>query len=278
MSAVFAIAGDVLREAKSRRWFLGLFLGITLVLAILGLGLRMDVVDGALAATRLFGKPLGGDIRSAQVALRPVFEAAAYLFFYGGLLFGIVACSDFAPSLLSPGRIEQLLSLPLRRWELLGGTFLGVMCLSIAGSLYGATGLVVLLGLKTGAWTAAPLLASVLAGLSFAPIYSMMLAAALVARSAALSAASGAAMMLVGIVASYRTSLAPMIEPGLRRTSFEAALVAIPRISQLAKLSASVAASRPVALRSAALLSLGFLAFSLAVLAAQAWYFERRDF
>jgi len=278
MSAVFAIAGDVLREAKSRRWFLGLWLGITLVLVLLALGLRMDVVDGALAATRLFGKPLGGDIRSAQVALRPVFEAAAYLFFYGGLLFGIVACSDFAPSLLSPGRIEHLLSLPIRRWELLGGTFLGVMCLSMAGSLYGATGLVVLLGIKTGAWTAGPLLASVLAGLSFAPIYSMMLAAALVVRSAALSAASGAAMMLLGIVSSYRTSLAPMIEPGLRRTSFEVALVAIPRVSQLAKLSASVAASRPVALRAAVLLSLGFCAFSLALLAAQAWYFERRDF
>src|SRR5260370_14492801 len=111
MSGIVAMAGDVLREAKSRRWFLGLWLAITLLLAI-GLGLRMDVVDGALAATRLFGKTLGGDIRSAEVALRPVFEAAAYVLFYGGLAFGIVACSDFATSLLSPARIEHLLSSP----------------------------------------------------------------------------------------------------------------------------------------------------------------------
>lgn len=278
MNPILAIAGDVLREAKSRRWFLGLWLGISLVLAILGLGLRIDVVDGALAATRLFGQRLGGDIRSAEVALRPVFEAAAYLFFYGGLVFGIAACSDFAPSLLSPGRIEHILSLPVRRWEVLAGTFLGVMLLALAGSLYGATGLVVLLGAKTGVWTAKPLAASMLAALGFAPIYSLMLAAALVVRSAALSAASGAALMALGIVASYRTSLAPMIEPGIRRASFEAVLAAIPRIAQLANLSAGLAASRPVGIGPLLLLLLGFSAFSLALLAVNAWYFELKDF
>jgi Cu-processing system permease protein len=278
VSAIVSMAGDVLREAKSRRWFLGLWVGITLVLAILGLGLRMEVVDGALAATRLFGKTIDGDIRSAEVALRPVFEAAAYLFFYGGLVFGIVACSDFAPGLLSPGRIEHLLSLPLRRWELLAGTFAGVMCLAVAGSLYGATGLVILLGVKTGVWTARPLVASIFAALGFAPIYSLMLGTALLVRSAALSAASGTALMALGIVASYRTSLAPMIEPGFRRASFEAALAPIPRVSQLANLSAGFAASTPIGLRPIALLLLGFAAFSLALLALEAWYFDRKDF
>src|SRR5262249_23980582 len=139
--ALFTVAFDLFREAASRRWFLSLGLGITLLLAVLGLTLRLDVVDGALAATRLFGKVLHTDIRSVDVALRPVFRAASYVIFYGGLGFGILACADFAPSLLAPGRIEHLLALPVQRWQLLGGTFLGVLGLSTIFALYGAGGL-----------------------------------------------------------------------------------------------------------------------------------------
>ena len=97
----------------TRRWFLALGLAITVILFIMGAALRLDVVDGALAATRLFGRELHTNIRSVDVALRPVFQAASYIVFYGGLLFGILSCADFAPSLLSPGRIEHLLSLPV---------------------------------------------------------------------------------------------------------------------------------------------------------------------
>src|SRR5262249_41105822 len=137
----FAVALDLLREAASRRWFLALGGAITLLLAVLGLALQIEVVDGALAATRLFGEVMRTDIQSVDVALRPVFRAAAYVVCYGGLAFGVLACADFAPSLLAPGRIEHLLSLPVRRWELCAGTFLGVMALAVGGAVYGAGGL-----------------------------------------------------------------------------------------------------------------------------------------
>src|SRR5439155_19854827 len=110
--------------------------------------------------TRLFGKDVPSPIMSVDVFLRPIYEGTAYLIFYGGTVFGILACSDFAPSLLSPGRIEHLLSLPVRRWELLLGTFLGVMVISLLGALYGATGLVIILGIKSGYWTIRPLAAA----------------------------------------------------------------------------------------------------------------------
>ncbi|HME90303.1 MAG TPA: hypothetical protein VKE49_02690, partial [Myxococcaceae bacterium] len=106
MKVVGAVALDVLREARSRKWVLALVIAISLTLIFLALSLRMDVLDGALASTRLFGALLGTDIRSAEVALRPVFRAAAYVIYYGGLRFGVLGCSDFAPRLLSPGRIE----------------------------------------------------------------------------------------------------------------------------------------------------------------------------
>ena len=121
MKATLSVARDLLREASARRWFLALGLAITGLVVVLGMALRMEVVDGALAATRLFGHVVRHDIRSAEGAMQPVFEALAYVVFYGGLGFGVLACSDFGAELLSPGRIEHLLVLPVRRWHSCSG-------------------------------------------------------------------------------------------------------------------------------------------------------------
>ena len=278
MKAVLAVALDLFREASSRRWFLALGIGITLLLAVAGLTLRIDVVDGALSATRLFGKVMHSDIRSVDVALRPVFRAAAYVIFYGGLAFGVLACADFAPSLLAPGRIEHLLALPVQRWQLLTGTFFGVLGLSLVGAIYGAGGFTLLLAIKTGVWTLRPLLAALIAGVTFAAIYGGMLVAALFARSAALSAATGGFLFLSGIVAGYRQRLDHFFEPGLGRAAFQAVTLVLPRVSTLADASADLAASAPVDLGALGSELVGLAVFGLAALAFGIWRFESQDF
>jgi Cu-processing system permease protein len=278
MRALLVVAGDILREAASRKWFLFLGGAITLVLGLVSAGLKMDVVDGALAATRLFGKPIDTDIRSADIALRPLFEAATYVVYYGGLVFGILACADFGPSLLSPGRIEHLLSLPLRRWQLLVGTFLGVFILSLIGAIYGSGGLALVLGIKTGVWSARPVEAALLASASFSCLYAAMLAAAVLVRSAAFSAAVGGGLFVVGIVASYRLPLGKLFEAGLGRTAFLAATFPLPRISAVADAAARIASSEPMAAAALAQLVLGIAVFGLGALAVGIWLFEQKDY
>jgi Cu-processing system permease protein len=273
-----AIALDVLREARHRRWVLALAAAITLGLLAMSLSLRMDVVDGTLASTRLFGNIFGFGRQPADVALRPLFRAAVYLIFYGGLLFGIAGCSEFAPSLLSPGRIELLLALPVRRSELLAGTFLGVIVLSIAGALYGAGGLTLVLGVKTGVWTLCAMAAAMLTTIAFAPIYGAMLVASTFVRSAAISAAVGGSLFIGGIVSSNRATIARLFEPGISRSVFEATTFFLPRISTLAEASANFASSSPAGMSELSSLVSGFLVFTLGVLAIGAWKFERRDF
>lgn len=278
MRAVVAVALDLFREALSRRWFLALGVGITLILCTMGLALRMDVVDGALAATRLFGRVVHTDIRSIDVALRPVFRAASYMIFYGGLGFGILACADFAPSLLAPGRIEHLLALPVQRWELLAGTFVGVLCLSLGFALYGAGGFTLIFAVKTGVYTARPLLSALLASATFTAIYGGMLAASLFVRSAALSAATGAVLFVAGIVAGYRETIAPFFESGFARELFLAVTIVLPRVSTLADASADLAASAPVDQGLLMSQILGLCVFGVAALAFGIWRFEQKDF
>ncbi|MBK8254867.1 MAG: hypothetical protein IPK82_19685 [Polyangiaceae bacterium] len=278
MRATFTVASDLLREAASRRWFLALGIGITTVLIVLGFALRLEVVDGALAATRLFGREVRTDIRSVDVALRFVYRAAAYVLFYGGLAFGIVACADFGPSLLAPGRIEHLLSLPVKRYELLLGTFLGVLILSLIGAVYGAGGFTLIFAVKTGHFTLRPVAAAVLAGVTFAGIYGAMLTAAVALRSAALSAAVGVVLFVLGIIAGYRDRLDTFFESGAAREAFRAVTFVLPRVSALADASADIAASAAIRYDVLASQMVGLLVFGFASLALGIHLFEQKDY
>ncbi|MEN9796391.1 MAG: hypothetical protein RL653_87 [Pseudomonadota bacterium] len=275
---VFKVAADLLREAASRKWFLLLGVVLTLGLVTLGLSLRLEVVDGALAATRLFGKSMGHGIMSVDVALRPLYQAVSYALFYGGMLFGILGCADFAPTMLSPGRIEQLLSLPVRRWELLVGTFLGVLALSLSAALYGAGGVVVLLGVKTGSWTWRPVVAAMLSMLGFSAVYACMLTTALFLRSASVSAVAGGMVFICGVWAGFRLDIAPAMDAGLPRELFLAVTSVMPRLSTLAIAAADFAGSAPITVKSFPSVVAGVATWALAALCVGIWRFESRDF
>jgi Cu-processing system permease protein len=274
----FAIAADVLREASSRRWLLALGVAVTIALILIAFSLRLDVVDGALAATRLFGSDLHLNIRAAEVAMRAVFSAAAYVIYYGGLPFGILICADFAPRLLAPGRVEHLLALPIRRWELLAGTLLGVLTLSTGAALYGAGGLAIILGIKTGVWTLGPLLAAVLAGVSFSAVYAAMLTTAVFVRSAALSDFVGFLLFGFGVMASYRDQIVRFFRPGLTTSLVRGGLSIMPPIAALGDAAARIAGSAEVQLPRLMALIAGVLVFGAAVFAVGALRFDRKDY
>jgi Cu-processing system permease protein len=275
---VIGVAIDLLREAGSRRWFFALAAGVTLLLGGTALALRLEVIDGALAATQLFGRDLGTDIRSVDVALRPLFGAVAYVVFYGGLLFGIAACADFGPALLAPGRIEHLLAQPIRRWELLAGTLLGVVGLAAAAALYGAGGFAMILWYKTGVWNGGALAAGLLGGVAFVPVYAVMLSVAVFVRSAAFSALSGVGVGVLGVLAGFRAAVAEAIGPGWLQALFGVLVAPVPRVSTMAIRASDVAMAVGVEAGELSRLVGGALLFGGAALACGIWRFERKDF
>lgn len=278
MRQLFRVAFDLLLEAARRKWFLALFGGITLVLLLLGFSLQLDVVDGAIAGSKLFGSLLFDDIVSANKVMAGLYQVTAYVSFYGGAFFLAIACSDFAPELLAPGRIEHLLSLPISRWQLLFGTYLGVITLAALGVLYGAGGLTVLLGIKTGVWNFRLLIGSGVGWVGFCALYAVMLTTNFFVRSAALSGALGVATLILGVVASFRESIAVAMEAGIGRELFSWAMLPIPRLGTLATVSAHLASSQAVEGEMVSRLLAGCFIFSAALLSVAAWRFERKDF
>jgi Cu-processing system permease protein len=273
-----AVAADLLREARARKWTLALVGATTVALLLVAFGLQLEVVDGALAASRFFGRVGRGDIRPADVALRPLFEGVSWLVFWGGLVFGVLASADFAPTLLAPGRIEHLLSLPVRRWELVAGTWLGVLAVTLAVALYGGLGLSLVVAWKTGVFGWGPVLAAALATLAFSAVYAVMVLAAALVRSAALSAGSGAAALdLVGLAGS-REAVAPAFSPGVGRTLFLAITAPLPRLGPIGDHAARLAGGEPLRLGLLAAQGGGALLVALATLAAAVAILERKDF
>ncbi len=278
MSVTFHVARDLLREALARKWVLGLLIGITGVLAMLGLFLRLDVVDGAISGSRLFGAMLSEDIVSADRAMRPIYMVAAVLGFFGGALFLAIACSDFAPSLLSPGRIEHLLSLPVSRWQLLLGTYLGVLVLSTMCTGYGALGLTLVFGFKTGFWTPTLLLGSLLGVAGFCALYAAMLTSAFFVRSPAASSAVGLLTLVMGVLASNRERIEDTLEPGLGQSLFHYGVQPFPRLWKLAEQCGRLAGDNGFNASLTLRLVGGALIFSMGMLAIAAWRFEKKDF
>lgn len=278
MRQLFRVAFDLLLEAARRKWFLALFGAITVVLLLLGFSLQLDVVDGAIAGSKLFGNLLFDDIVSANQVMAGLYKATAYVSFYAGAFFLAIACSDFAPELLAPGRIEHLLSLPVSRWQLLFGTYLGVVTLAALGVLYGAGGLTVLLGVKIGVWNARLLLGSGVGWVGFCALYAVMLTSNFFVRSAALSGALGVVTLILGVVASFRESIAVTLNAGVGRELFSWAMLPIPRLGTLATVSARLAASEPLESGMVSRLLVGCFIFSAALLSVAAWRFERKDF
>jgi Cu-processing system permease protein len=277
MIVTWAIAEDILREALRRRWFLVLGIAVTLCLMVLLGTLRLDAVENTLAASR-HAATAAGDGHAVGQIFNPLFRAAAYLIFYGGILFGVISCAEFAPSLLSPGRIEHLLSLPVKRWQLIVGTFIGVWIIASCASLYAAGGLTLILGLKTGIWTLRPIIAGLLSTVAWAAVYATMLIAATLVRSAALSAGIGGIVFIGGIIASNRESILGLFAPGLGKMVFSFLSMLFPRLSSLGAACAQIASSQPVNAGSLASILAGFFAFTVIAVALAIVSLERQDF
>lgn len=275
-NVVFVVAFELLREALHRRWLLAIFGLITLAGLVLAFTLKMDVGGGVLSGTSLFGMHMDLPLQATDVALRPLLVALGFGSFLLGVPFGAFACADLAPAWLAPGRVEHLLSLPVRRSEWLAGTYLGVMFVAMLGSCYAALILTVLVGIKASVWSAMLLGGAASACVAFSAVYGAMLLCTVLVRSTGLAAAVGVGLFFAGTLLT-RPGAATFFEPGVKRSLFVAAIAPLPRLWQVAELGPMVSGFAPFD-ASVARTAAGTLLFGVACVMLAIWHFERQDY
>ncbi len=275
---VLVVAMDVVREAFARKMILALFGAVTLGLLGLLFALDLEVTQGALAAGRLFGKDLDTSIIPVDVAIQHIYQALAYVVFYVGLFFGAVVSGGIAADLLAPGRVEFLLALPIRRTELLLGTYLGVMFIALCGTSLAVFGTTAIIYAKAGVVTPAPLFGAGMAVLSFAPVYALMLLCTVVVRSSVLAIAAGLGLYFGGLFASFPERIGALLEQGLSRDIIEGAMSLLPKFALLGQVAGDAALRNPENPVAAGPLVFGALAFTAAVLALATFWFTGKDY
>jgi len=134
------------------------------------------------------------------------------------------------------------------------------------------------LGGKTGVWTAWPVVSAALAAVAFGSIYAGMLAVTVWVRSAALSAAAGASLIVLGLLATHRVALLDLMGRGVGRALFAGLTAIVPPLGRLGDAAGALASSGPLAPGGLVRLLAGTVAFSAALLAVAVWRFDRRDF
>lgn len=272
------VAFDVVREAFARKLMIGVFAFIVAGLLLLLFALDLEVVEGTLAAGRLFGFEIENPIIPIDVAMRQIFGFLAYAFFYLGMLFGVVATSGIAADMLAPGRVEFLLSLPVRRTELVVGTYLGVLAIALLATSVAVGGSTLILWGKTGFFTVAPLWSAVSSAIGFMAVYAAMLLTTAVIRSMVLAAGAGMVLFFVGVITSNRARFLEIIRPGAFRDVTDVLITPLPRFHRLASAGADAATGDPFFGDGTAMIVFGALAFALACLAGAAFVVSGKDY
>lgn len=141
MKVLWANIEDVWREAAARWTLIAYFLLSTVFIIIFASAVNLDIVDGALAGAKLFGKEVemhGNEVSIEKLVLGFESGFSAVLYFLCTFL-AIFATAHLVPRLQEKGTIDLYLSRPVSRTKLILSRY-------FAGLLLAGSNVVYLLG------------------------------------------------------------------------------------------------------------------------------------
>ncbi len=150
---------EVFREAAARFTLVAWFLLSTVFIGIFAAAVNLDVVDGALAGLKLFGKTVNMaghkvEVDKLVLGFESGFSAILYLV---GTFLAVFATAHLVPRLQEKGTIDLYLSRPVGRVPLLLSRFLGGLLLAAANVFYLIVSIWLIVGCKTSVWDPRPL-------------------------------------------------------------------------------------------------------------------------
>lgn len=274
VTATFALIRDTFREAFARKIFWGLFgLSVLMILFFLFL-LKIDLVEGGLAAISLFGRTAnpGTDV---DRLVRGVYGAIATFLYTWGMFLAVFASAGLIPSVLEPGRIELLLSKPVSRTHILLGRYVGNVLVVSCNIVFLVLGVWTILGVKTGIWSKTFLVSMATTVFAFAVLLSVVVFIGVLFESAALSTMVTVALMIMSPILAQTSTMLRLLSSEWSRQIWRTLYYALPKVYDLGKMTLDAIQSRTfngyMPIWTSGLFAVVVLAGALAI-------FVRRDF
>jgi len=271
--ATTALVRDTFREAFARKIFWGLFgLSTVMILFFLFL-LRIDLVEGGLAAVSAFGRI--NATRDVDKLVRGVYGGIAAFLYSWGMFLAVFASAGLIPSVLEPGRIELLLSKPVSRTHILLGRYLGNVLVVSCNIIYLVLGVWIILGVKTGIWSPLFLVSIATTIFAFAVLLSVVILIGVLFESAALATMVAAALMIMSIILAQTNIMLRLLSSEWSRQIWRTLYYVLPKIYDLGGMTLNAIQSRSFD---------GFMPiwtsalFAAVVLGCSLLVFARRDF
>jgi ABC-2 type transport system permease protein len=138
IKAVAANIEDVMREAAARWTLIAYFFLSTIFIIIFASAINLDIVDGALAGAKLFGKNV--EMHEQQISIEKLvlgFETGFSVFLYFLCTFlAIFATAHLVPRMQEKGTIDLYLSRPISRVGLLMSRYIAGLILAGSNVVY----------------------------------------------------------------------------------------------------------------------------------------------
>ncbi len=137
MKVLAANIEDVMREAAARWTLVAYFLLSTLFIIIFATAINLDIVDGALAGAKLFGKEvqMGDSVSIEKLVLGFESGFAGFLYLLCTFL-AIFATAHLVPRMQDKGTIDLYLSRPVGRVRLLMSRYIAGLILAGSNVVY----------------------------------------------------------------------------------------------------------------------------------------------
>jgi ABC-type transport system involved in multi-copper enzyme maturation permease subunit len=277
MTRVLAVIDGTIRESMAKFTFLAFLLMSTLMLVIVTFAVNLDVVDGALAAARLFGQDvkLGGQEISIDSLVSGIQTGTAGVLFAVGLFLSIFATANLVPVMLEKGYVDLLLSKPLSRPALFLGRYLGALSVVGLNLFYLIGGVWIVLGLKTGMWRPQLLVAGLVILLTYAIILGFMMMVGVLTRSSSITIMLSYFLFPLTAFLFIRDNLTVMLTSKVFVAVLEALYWMLPKINEISLYMVNLTMGKPVG--SSAPLFTSAL-FGAACLALGTTVFTRKDY
>jgi len=150
MRVLVANIEDVMREAAARWTLIAYFFLSTIFIIIFASAINLDIVDGALAGAKLFGKEVDAPSSISLEKLVLGFESGFSVFLYFICTFlAVFATAHLVPRMQEKGTIDLYLSRPVSRVRLLLSRYVAGLILAGSNVLYLMLSIWLIVGWKT---------------------------------------------------------------------------------------------------------------------------------
>ncbi|HYK05012.1 MAG TPA: ABC transporter permease subunit [Thermoanaerobaculia bacterium] len=283
MKVIAANIEDVMREAAARWTLIAYFLLSTLFIIIFASAINLDIVDGALAGAKLFGKEV--DMRDSISIEKLVlgFETGFSVFLYFICTFlAIFATAHLVPRMQEKGTVDLYLARPVSRVRLLLSRYVAGLILAGSNVIYLMGSIWLIVAWKTGVMNPRFLLAGSIIFLVIAVLLAFAFLVGVVTSSTAVSIMTTYGIFFFGLMLATHERIAAAVSEEWQAWLIEGMYWVFPKSAELGQAVVAFVGGEQLPAQVLEALSpapfISTAAFGAVCLILASWLFTKKEF